>query len=275
MSSTLNNVQHTPPTPKPENGIEELQPLYIASDFSTLAGRIIQQKCFRVEIGAGRHYRNEEGETFKSITTFLDSVMPPNYFLKTWRESKIEELGSVDAATQFVQSTADFGTGLHIATADYCRNGRVDWMKFNDWVFNYLISMDLKNHTLHAATEELTRDFAAIMAFLHEYEVQVTNSGAENFYDVQLVTVHWFDVFNGVTYAGDFDTASTSWTQPSIPGDDPSNGPGYTVWNEPDGRILPSAVSRCCSQCCEPCPDEPSPRTLPRCDPSPIRVLPP
>lgn len=171
MSST--NGQHTPPTPKPENGIEELQPLYIASDFSTLAGRIIQQKCFRVEIGAGRHYRNEAGETFKSITTFLDAVMPPNYFLKTWRESKIEELGSVDAATQFVQSTADFGTGLHIATADYCRNGRVDWLDFNDWVFNYLMSMDLKNHTLHAAAEELTRDFAGIMAFLHEYEVRV------------------------------------------------------------------------------------------------------
>lgn len=167
MSAT-NEVQTTV-----GNGIEQLFPLYVASDFSALAGRIIQQKCFRVEIGAGRHYRNEAGDTFKSITTFLDAVMPPNYFLKTWRESKIEELGSVEAATEFVQSTADFGTGLHIAVADYCRNGRVDWLEFGDWVFDYLTQMNLGTHTLHAAAEELTRDFAGIMQFLHDYEVRI------------------------------------------------------------------------------------------------------
>lgn len=165
--STLSNGTQQPA------GIEELIPLYLAPDFSTLAGRIVQQKCFRVEIGAGRHYRNEAGQTFKSITTFLDDVMPANRFLQKWRESKIEELGSVQGAKDFVQSTADYGTGLHIALAEYCRNGRVNWLDFNDWVFGYLAEMNLGTHTLHAAAEELTRDFAGIMAFLHEYEVRV------------------------------------------------------------------------------------------------------
>lgn len=155
------------------NGIEPLSPLYVSADFSALAGRIIQQKVFRVEIGAGRHYRNEGGETFKSITTFLDDVMPTNRFLQKWRESKIEDLGTVQAARDFVQATADFGTGLHIATAEFCRGGRVDWMEFEAWAFDYLIGMGMANHTLHAAAEELTKDFASMLQFLFDYDVRV------------------------------------------------------------------------------------------------------
>lgn len=168
MSTTSNGTQ----TPD-HTGIESLAPLYIEPGFEAMAGMIVRQKVFRVEIGAGRHYRNEAGDTFKSITTFLDAVMPPNYFLKTWRESKIEELGTVQAATDFVKATADFGTGLHIAVADFCRDGFVDWMKFEAWAFDYLIGMGLNGHGLNAGAEELTRDFAAIVQFLADYEVRV------------------------------------------------------------------------------------------------------
>lgn len=168
MSTSSNGTQ----TPG-HSGIESLTPLFVEPGFEAMAGQIVRQKVYRVEIGAGRHYRNEAGETFKSITTFLDAVMPPNFFLKKWRESKIEELGTVQAATDFVQATADFGTGLHIATADFCRDGFVDWMKFEAWVFDYLIGMGLDAHTLNAGAEELTRDFAAIVQFLADYEVRV------------------------------------------------------------------------------------------------------
>lgn len=154
-------------------GIESLCPLYLDPEFSKSIGRITQQKCFRVEIGAGRHYRNEAGQTFKSITTFLDAVMPPNKFLQKWRESKIEELGSVEKTYEFVQATADFGTALHIAVADYCRNGLVDWAQFEEFSVAYFIGMGLKDHTLYAAHEELTKDFASMMAFIHEYEVRI------------------------------------------------------------------------------------------------------
>lgn len=155
------------------NGIELLTPLYLSDDFAASAGRIIQQKIFRVEIGAGRHYRNEAGQTFKSITTFLSAIMPPNYFLQKWRESKIEQLGSTEATDEFVQATADFGTTLHIAVANYCRDGFVDWQEFNLWAFNALQELNLNNHGLNAAVDELTRDFASMVMFLHEYEVRV------------------------------------------------------------------------------------------------------
>lgn len=156
-----------------QNGIENLVPLYLEPGFEKDVKRIVQQKVYRVEIGAGRHYRNEGGQTFKSITTFLDSTMPANRFLQKWREAKIEELGTVQAATEFVTATADFGTGLHIAVADYCRNGFVDWVQFETWAFEWFIGMGLKEHGLFAAVEELTKDFASMLAFIHEYQVKI------------------------------------------------------------------------------------------------------
>jgi len=170
MSQTSNIEQQ----PNDQTGIERIEPMFVHPEISDRISHITGQKIFRVEIGAGRHYRNEAGTTFKSITTFLDSIMPPNRFLQTWRESKIEELGSVDAAREFVTATADFGTALHIAVAEFCRTGRVDWAEFNDWAFMYMTrDMKLTGHTLHAAVEELTRDFAAIIKFLHDYECKV------------------------------------------------------------------------------------------------------
>ncbi len=157
-----------------ETGIEQLTPLYVAPEIEAKIATITRQKIYRVEIGAGRHYRNEGGQTFKSITTFLDEVMPTNRFLQSWRESKIEQLGTVEAAKDFVQATADYGTALHIAVADFCRKGGVNWLDFSDWAFEYLAkSVGLSGHSLHAGIEELTRDFAAIIQFLHDYECRV------------------------------------------------------------------------------------------------------
>lgn len=157
-----------------ETGIEQLTPLYVAPEIEAKISTIARQRIYRVEIGAGRHYRNEGGQTFKSITTLLDAVMPANRFLQSWRESKIEELGTVEAAKDFVKATADYGTALHIAVADFCRKGGVNWLEFSDWAFMQLSSdVGLSGHALHAGVDELTRDFAAIIQFLHEYECTV------------------------------------------------------------------------------------------------------
>lgn len=156
-----------------EPQIETLSPLYLDGEFEKSVGRITAQKVFRVNIGAGRHYRNEAGQTFKSVTTFLSETMPPNRFLTSWRENLIEDMGSVEAAKGFVQSTADYGTGLHIAVADFCRNGFVDWTEFEAFAYDYLISVGLTNSTLHSAARELVNDFASMLAFLHQYEAKV------------------------------------------------------------------------------------------------------
>lgn len=163
----------TPIAPPNETGIEALVPLYLEPTFAKDNAKIVGQKMFRVEIGAGRHYRLESGDTFKSITTFLDDVMPVNRHLQTWRDDKIEELGSVDKMVEFVQSTADFGTALHIATADFCRNGFVDWIQFEAWATDYITAMQMKAKASRSALSELTKDFASIIQFIAEFQVVV------------------------------------------------------------------------------------------------------
>lgn len=178
MSNVTNNDQKVKPVmtkiePPQASGIEPLEPLYLDAAFAKDNERIIAQKMFRVEIGAGRHYRLESGDTFKSITTFLDEVMPPNKFLGTWRDHKIEELGSVEKMIDFVQSTADFGTALHMAIADFARNGFLDWNEFEFWATDYITQMSMSVKTSRSALSELTKDVASLIQFIAEYEVKV------------------------------------------------------------------------------------------------------
>jgi len=152
--------------------IEPLQPLYIEEGFQnafTLRG----EKIYRVEIGAGRHYRRENGNTYKSLTTFLDAVMPANRFLQNWREKLTADMGSVEKVEEFVQATADYGTALHVAVADFCRNRKVNWAEFDAWAFSYLSGMGMQPDTISAAHQELTKDFASMLQFLYDYEVKV------------------------------------------------------------------------------------------------------
>lgn len=152
--------------------IEHLEPLFLETSFAEKTKQLRGQKIYRVNIGVGRHYRLESGDTFKSLTTFLDAVMPKNKFLDKWRNNLIEELGSVEKVDEFVDATADYGTALHIAVADYCRNSGVNWAEFDSWAFNYLIGMGLTN-TVSQAHAELTKDFASLLQFFHDYRVDV------------------------------------------------------------------------------------------------------
>lgn len=150
--------------------IETIEPLFLERNF---AQKITAQKVFRVNVGVGRHYRFEGGRTCKSLTTFLDAVMPSNRFLNTWRERLAADLGSAQSAEDYVQHTADYGTALHIAIAEYCREGGVNWAQFDRFAFHYLNEMGLKPDTIQSAQNELTRDFAALLQFFYDYRVQV------------------------------------------------------------------------------------------------------
>lgn len=152
--------------------IESLQPLYLGDGFENTF-KLRGERIFRVEIGAGRHYRRENGQTYKSLTTFLDAVMPANRFLQNWREKLTADMGSVEKVEEFVQATADYGTALHIAVADFCRNGKVNWAEFDAWAFSYLSGMGMQPDTISAAHQELTKDFASMLQFLYDYEVKV------------------------------------------------------------------------------------------------------
>jgi hypothetical protein len=155
-----------------KENIESLTPLYMEPEFGK-AFALRGERLFRVEIGAGRHYRRESGQTYKSLTTFLDAVMPANRFLQNWREKLTADMGSVEKVDEFVQATADYGTALHMAIADFCRNRKVNWAEFDAWAFNYLIGMGLSADTISAAHQELTKDFASLLQFLYDYDVEI------------------------------------------------------------------------------------------------------
>jgi len=153
--------------------IETLHALFQDSEFGLQTAKITGEKIYRQEIAGMRHYRRESGRVYKSLTTFLSAVMPQNKFLQSWREEKAAEFGSRQAAAEYVQATADYGTILHIAVAEFCRTGVVDWSEFDGWVLRELQEMGLKNGTLSAAHGEITKDFASIVQFFHEYQVKV------------------------------------------------------------------------------------------------------
>ena len=159
-----------------ENGnIEYLHPLYVepGTVFESAAAMLYREKVYRIDVQGLRHYVRESGRTYKSLTTFLSAVMPKNKPLETWREKMTLDLGSTEKMDEWMEIVADYGTALHIAVADYCRNGGVDWSELQDWAYNYLIGAGLKADTLNAAANSLVKDVACLLQFFHEYQVRV------------------------------------------------------------------------------------------------------
>jgi len=153
--------------------VELLKALFQQPGFAEKTAKIQGEKIFRVEIGGLRHYRRESGRVYKSLTTFLDAVMPANKFLQKWKEKMAADLGGAEQATEYVQATADYGTALHIAVSEYCRNNGVDWSEFEQWSFQHLGDSGFKNGTLQSAHAELINDFASMLQFFHDYRVEV------------------------------------------------------------------------------------------------------
>lgn len=154
--------------------IEAVNALFLQDDFANRTLKITGEKVFRVQVGNLRHYRRgSNGRIYKSLTTFISQVMPRNKFLENWRSNLAAELGSSDKADEYVEATADYGSGLHISTADFCRNKGVNWSEFEYWAFDYLTAAGFKNGTLNAAFSELTKDFASMLQFLHDYQVEI------------------------------------------------------------------------------------------------------
>jgi hypothetical protein len=153
--------------------IELLKALFAESDFEQQAARIIGEKIYRIEIAGLRHYMRENGRTYKSLTTFLDAVLPTPKALQSWRDNLAAEFGSAEKVDQYVSATADYGTALHIAIAEYCQRGFVEWIDFEHWALDTLQAYGMKGETLAAATRELIHDFAAIIQFFHDYRVEV------------------------------------------------------------------------------------------------------
>ena len=156
-----------------QNEIELLKALFLEQGFEQKTLKIQGEKVYRVQIGGLRHYRRESGQIYKSLTTFLNAVMPANRNLENWKMNMAAELGSREAVDEYVGKTADYGTALHIATADYCRMNGVDWIEFEQRAYYMLQDAGLSTDSIEYALPEFIRDFASLVQFFHDYRVTV------------------------------------------------------------------------------------------------------
>lgn len=132
------------------------------------------EKVFRLEVAGLRHYlRVSNRRAYNSLTTFLDSVVKESKFLGRWRDAMLEDLGSKEAFDDYMEKVADYGTALHIAVAEFCKAGGVNWQHFKVWASDYLAGMGLVGPTKEMALAELVNDFACMVQFVHDYEVEV------------------------------------------------------------------------------------------------------
>jgi len=150
---------------------EELTPLYIAGSFASKAKLI--EVMWRYDLGGLRHYRRKNGSVYKSVTTFISAVESDPKFLTTWRENMIEQLGTGDKVTEFVEKTAQYGSLGHLALAIVAKEGGVDWEQFNKWSRAELSAQGFTGAALSAATRELRDDTCAFMQFIHDYEAEI------------------------------------------------------------------------------------------------------
>lgn len=170
--------------------IEVLEALFLSQLFKEKIPLLAAEKVYRVGIGGGRHYQRESnGRVYKSLTTFLDSVMPPSRHLETWRDAMADQLGSNELADEYVRMTADYGTLLHIAVADFVRDGNVDWYEKKMWFAAQLSEIGLKDKALNAATNELVKDLAAMVQFFYDYRVEVIAVELPVFLDCGVATL--------------------------------------------------------------------------------------
>jgi hypothetical protein len=155
---------------------EILEPLYMNEDFSKVFNNIAQingERVRRMDISGRRYYQTKAGRFYTSLTTFLGMVLPTSKILLKWQIAKAIELGSQEVADEYVEATADYGTGLHIAVAEFVRNGHIMWHEFEFWVYDWLNQAGFGGKSIDLAANELRDDFACMAEFLYRYDCEI------------------------------------------------------------------------------------------------------
>lgn len=157
-----------------KNDIEVLEPLYINDSFKERIEKIVGKKIFRHNrTGGVRMYTTEDDKSYLSLTTMLNKTMPPPKALTTWRDKKLEELGTIERVDEFVEMTADYGTYLHIVVSEFVRNQFIDWGTFDRDAISYFLNVGFSGDVIMAAVQEVKKDFASILQFFYDYDVKV------------------------------------------------------------------------------------------------------
>jgi hypothetical protein len=155
---------------------EILEPLYMNEEFSKVYKHIAQingERVRRMDISGRRYYQTKAGRFYTSLTTFLGMSLPTSKILLNWQIAKALELGSQELEEEYVEATADYGTGLHVAVAEFARRGYVVWSEFEFWVYDWIRQSGFGEKSIHLAANELRNDFAAMVEFIYRYDVEI------------------------------------------------------------------------------------------------------
>ena len=158
---------------------ELLQAVYLSPEVAPVLYPMIEgARIYRTNISGRRYYRVSDGKIRVSLTTFIDYAQQYGdvRFLNSWRDSMIEQLQNKALLDAYVQSTADYGTLLHIAVSELCKRGELDvWGK--DGLF-YMFQAEATRlgwgyEVAQSAFNKFLKDFACVSKFFHDYEVRI------------------------------------------------------------------------------------------------------
>ena len=155
--------------------IENLDGLYVSEKFKAQAETV---KMRRIEGKGTRLYVDENDCRFIGATKCAELSMPKSAtkYLETWRNKMSAEWGSNERVDEYVQNTADYGTAVHVAIANYFTFGKLDSLDFSG-VFDEMFIKPAKErgmaqNVIDMAFYEAQKDLIAIFQFIEDYDVQ-------------------------------------------------------------------------------------------------------
>lgn len=136
------------------------------------------KKLFRVNFKGFRLYIEPEPfQYYSGLTGALGSATfkgdPAEKRLKNWRESFIDSMGK-DAADNYVDLTADFGTLLHMALVTIKEERQINWAEEKEKAEEYFINAYMKkgmepdHYVINKMVYEYQKHVGSLMQFIYE-----------------------------------------------------------------------------------------------------------
>ena len=154
---------------------EILDGLYVSEEFKQCAARV---KMRRIAGRGVRLYVDENDNRFVGATKCADLSMPKTAtkYLETWRNKMTAEWGSIEKVDEYVQNTADYGTAVHVAIANFFTFGKLDYLDFQGVFDEYFVKeargRGVAQSVIDAAYYEAQKDLIGILQFIEDYDVQ-------------------------------------------------------------------------------------------------------
>lgn len=155
--------------------IEHLDGLFVSEQFKPYANRAKMRRLAGQNI---RLYVDENDQRFIGATKCAELSMPKGAMrhLATWRNKLTAEFGSAEKVDDYVSATADYGTAVHVAIAQYFTKGKLDHYDFAA-IFEELFTVNARKKgasqdTIDAAFYEAQKDLIALFQFFEDYEVE-------------------------------------------------------------------------------------------------------